>query len=74
MNPNVNLASLRMRELFNIKPPEFHGSEVKKDPNEFIDEMCGTFYIMEVTLVEKAKLVAYKFKGYPKYCMVNRKG
>ncbi|WMV29170.1 hypothetical protein MTR67_022555 [Solanum verrucosum] len=46
-----------------MNPPEFYGSKMNEDPQEFIDEVHKMLDIMGVTPVEKAELAAYQLKG-----------
>ncbi|XP_049391403.1 uncharacterized protein LOC125855710 [Solanum stenotomum] len=46
-----------------MNPPEFHGSKVEEDPQEFIDEVYKELVIMGVALVEKEELAVYQLKG-----------
>ncbi|XP_049356909.1 uncharacterized protein LOC125821531 [Solanum verrucosum] len=46
-----------------MNPPEFHGSKVREDPYEFMEEVLKILDIMGVSLVEKAELAAYQLKG-----------
>ena len=59
MNPNVGTTATRVRDSTRMNPPEFHGSKVEEDPQEFIDEVYKVLMIMGVTPVEKAELAVY---------------
>lgn len=52
-----------MRDFTLINPPEFYGSKVNEDPQDFLDEMFKIVKIMGVTSVERAELAAYQLKG-----------
>ncbi|WMV42302.1 hypothetical protein MTR67_035687 [Solanum verrucosum] len=43
MNPNMGTVATRIRYFTRINPPEFHGSKVDEDPQEFIDEVVLKF-------------------------------
>ncbi|WMV54708.1 hypothetical protein MTR67_048093 [Solanum verrucosum] len=53
----------RVTDFTRMNPPEFYGSKVEEDPQEFIDEVYKIMIIMGVTQVEKAELAAYNLKG-----------
>ncbi|WMV41472.1 hypothetical protein MTR67_034857 [Solanum verrucosum] len=42
----------RVRDFTRMNPPEFHGSKVEEDPQEFIDKVNKVLMIMGVTPVE----------------------
>ncbi|MDV3190800.1 MAG: hypothetical protein Q8838_02735 [Candidatus Phytoplasma australasiaticum] len=45
-----------------MNPPEFYGSKVDEDPQEFIDEVYKVLSIMGANSEEKAELAAYQLK------------
>ncbi|XP_049391539.1 uncharacterized protein LOC125855940 [Solanum stenotomum] len=56
------MVASRVRDFTRMNPPEFHGSKVVEDSQEFIDEVYKVLMIMGVTPVEKAELAAYQLK------------
>ncbi|WMV46623.1 hypothetical protein MTR67_040008, partial [Solanum verrucosum] len=63
MNPNMGTMATRVKNFTRMNPPEFHGSNVVENPQEFIDEMYKVLLIMELTPVEKLEFVVYQLKG-----------
>uniref|UniRef100_M1DVB7 Gag-pol polyprotein n=1 Tax=Solanum tuberosum TaxID=4113 RepID=M1DVB7_SOLTU len=45
-----------------MNPPEFLGSQVGEDPQNFIDEVKKIFGVMQVTDNVRVKLASYQFK------------
>ncbi|WMV19107.1 hypothetical protein MTR67_012492 [Solanum verrucosum] len=63
MNPNVGMEATRIIDFTRMNPPEFHGSKVEEDPQEFAEGIQKIVDIMGVTSVEKVHLDDYQFKG-----------
>uniref|UniRef100_M1DMA9 Gag-pol polyprotein n=1 Tax=Solanum tuberosum TaxID=4113 RepID=M1DMA9_SOLTU len=56
VNPNMNFVASTLRDLERMNPPEFLGSKVGNDPQEFVEEIYKIFDAMGVTSVEKVEL------------------
>ncbi|XP_055814212.1 uncharacterized protein LOC129883611 [Solanum dulcamara] len=56
------MAASRFRDFTRINPPEFHSSNMDKDPQEFIEGNAKIIRIMGISPVEKADLAAYQLK------------
>jgi len=46
-----------------INPPEFTGSTLNEDPEDYIDELQKVFQVMRVVDAERVELAAYQLKG-----------
>ncbi|PHU15994.1 hypothetical protein BC332_17199 [Capsicum chinense] len=56
-------ASLRTQNFVKMDPPTFTGSDLNKDPQDFIDQIQRALDVMQVTGRETVELAAYRFKG-----------
>ncbi|WMV08350.1 hypothetical protein MTR67_001735 [Solanum verrucosum] len=63
VNPNVGTVATRVSGFTEMNPPEFHGSKVEEHSQEFINDMYNVLMILDVTPVEKEKLISYQLKG-----------
>ena len=52
----------RLRYFVRMNPPNFLGSKVGEDPQEFLDGVCKVLSAMGVTYREKAELVSYQLR------------
>lgn len=64
------LINPRVRDFTRMNHFEFYGSKVKEDPQEFIIEANKVLYIMGMTLVEKAELIAYNIKVVARFFLI----
>ncbi|WMV29515.1 hypothetical protein MTR67_022900 [Solanum verrucosum] len=62
VNPNMGRMATRIRNFTRMNLPEFHGSKVYEDPQEFIDDIYKIVGIIGLSTVE-IELVAYQLKG-----------
>ena len=51
-----------LRDFSRINPPNFYGSKVDENPQEFIDEVYKILYAMGVSSSEKVELAKYQLK------------
>ena len=49
----------RIREFLIMNPPDFTGSNVTEDPENFVEELQKVFQVMCVTDVEHVELASY---------------
>lgn len=45
-----------------MNPPNFYGSKVEGDPQDFIDEVVKMTWIKGITFIQSAHLAAYHLK------------
>ncbi|WMV18323.1 hypothetical protein MTR67_011708 [Solanum verrucosum] len=62
MNLNVGTKMKRIKDFTRTNPPEFHGSKVDEDLQEFINKVYKIVGIMGLSTVEKEKLVTHQRK------------
>ena len=51
-----------LKDFSRINPPNFYGSKVDENPQEFIDEVYKILYAMGVSSSEKVELAKYQLK------------
>ncbi|KAH0746323.1 hypothetical protein KY285_007980 [Solanum tuberosum] len=61
--PQAPTPASRVRDFVRMNPPEFYGSKLDEDPQEFIDEVHKILAIVGVRSENKAELAAYQLKG-----------
>lgn len=64
--------AIRIWDLIIMKPPEFHGSKMDVDPQEFIDEAYKIMAIMGVSQIRMLSLCPINLRASPKCGMTNR--
>ncbi|WMV49842.1 hypothetical protein MTR67_043227 [Solanum verrucosum] len=60
---NVGTAAMRIRDFSMMNPPEFHGSKIDEDPQDFIDKVYKIVGIIRLSMVDKVELATYQPKG-----------
>uniref|UniRef100_M1DIU1 Gag-pol protein n=1 Tax=Solanum tuberosum TaxID=4113 RepID=M1DIU1_SOLTU len=61
--PQAPTPASRVRDFVRMNPPEFYGSKLDEDPQEFSDEVHKLLAIMGLRSENKAELAAYQLKG-----------
>ena len=51
VNTIMGITTTRVRDFIWMDPPEFDGSKVEEDPQEFIDDVYKVLMVIRVTLV-----------------------
>ncbi|WMV07929.1 hypothetical protein MTR67_001314 [Solanum verrucosum] len=52
-----------IHEFFRMNPPDFTGSSVTENPENFVEELQKVFEVMHVAEPERVELDAYQLKG-----------
>uniref|UniRef100_M1AKR0 Gag-pol polyprotein n=1 Tax=Solanum tuberosum TaxID=4113 RepID=M1AKR0_SOLTU len=61
-NANVGSVAAIVRDFVWMNPPEFLGSQVGEDPQNFIDEVKKIFEVMQITGNDRVELASYQLK------------
>ena len=59
----ARVASRKTQDFLKLDPPIFTGSDLKADPQDFVDQIQRALEVMHVTGVETVELTAYRLKG-----------
>ncbi|WMV33106.1 hypothetical protein MTR67_026491 [Solanum verrucosum] len=62
-NASGGSVAARVRDTSRINPPEFLGSQIGKDPQNFIDEVKKIFGVIQVSGNDRVELASYQLKN-----------